>query len=414
MSEFATVWDDAGASAEQAAEAKAMGMAKQASADIKTFLFQAENETDFGHRIALAEDDLMKAAAEGGISVHALVAEHTREFDLLMEAKRSVATKEDFGDLPEDAPDRKPTGPHPQRDNPDYWVEDDAEKKTAGKPQVCPGCNGARAVPAQGHESYHEVSNGHVRCPDCAGHGVVQAGPDTSELTTHERWGDATPYEQDPGDAQDAHYSGDYTASLKQAEASLASLRTALQEGQDPLEWLEEQANGEGQAEKPSEAGIEALEGGKQAKKAVPPFSREAASGYYDRENLSPGEVDEPDGQHSTDRSGPGPAVHTFNSTGEAYNRSQYDDSIKDGDVLHVPSEGVTGFLQDAWPIALHHNGSPGEFHGLNSNAGEDVHSLFGGGAKGQEHGLKDYSETLAKAKQVHEGLGKQGSMPPF
>lgn len=47
------------------------------------------------------------------------------------------------------------------------------------------------------------------------------------------------------------------------------------------------------------------------------------------------------------------PIVHTFDSTRAAYDASQCDDSIADGDVLHVPSEGVTGFLYKAWPIAL-------------------------------------------------------------
>lgn len=47
------------------------------------------------------------------------------------------------------------------------------------------------------------------------------------------------------------------------------------------------------------------------------------------------------------------PKVHTFGSTGQAYDASQCRDDIRDGDVLHIPSEGVTGFLYKAWPVAL-------------------------------------------------------------
>lgn len=57
------------------------------------------------------------------------------------------------------------------------------------------------------------------------------------------------------------------------------------------------------------------------------------------------------------------PLVHTFGSTVEAYNASQCDDEIRDGDVLSVPSKGVVGILQSAWPTAL--TAECGEFHGL-------------------------------------------------
>ena len=57
------------------------------------------------------------------------------------------------------------------------------------------------------------------------------------------------------------------------------------------------------------------------------------------------------------------PAVHTFDSTREAYGASQCRDDISDGDVLVVPSEHVVGILVSAWPCAVgtHH----GEFHEL-------------------------------------------------
>jgi len=58
-----------------------------------------------------------------------------------------------------------------------------------------------------------------------------------------------------------------------------------------------------------------------------------------------------------------GHPVHTFPSTRQAYNESQTNDNIKDGDVLSVPSENVHGYLHQAWPVATHHDGDPGEFH---------------------------------------------------
>ena len=66
--------------------------------------------------------------------------------------------------------------------------------------------------------------------------------------------------------------------------------------------------------------------------------------------------------------------VHEFSSTGQAYNQTQVDDSIKDGDVLIVPSEGVYGFLNEAWPIAVV---GQGEFHTV--RPGMDPAEIEGG-----------------------------------
>lgn len=57
------------------------------------------------------------------------------------------------------------------------------------------------------------------------------------------------------------------------------------------------------------------------------------------------------------------PKVHEFGSTGEAYDASQCDDNISDGDVLVVPSERVVGVLVRAWPVAV--TPEHGELHGL-------------------------------------------------
>jgi hypothetical protein len=45
---------------------------------------------------------------------------------------------------------------------------------------------------------------------------------------------------------------------------------------------------------------------------------------------------------------------HTFDSSGAAYDASQCDDRIKDGDLLVVPSEKLVGILYEvAYPVAV-------------------------------------------------------------
>ena len=56
---------------------------------------------------------------------------------------------------------------------------------------------------------------------------------------------------------------------------------------------------------------------------------------------------------------------HMFPDTGTAYDTSQWNEDIHDGDVLIVPSEGVVGFMLSAWPIAV--TEEPGYFHQLNT-----------------------------------------------
>lgn len=44
--------------------------------------------------------------------------------------------------------------------------------------------------------------------------------------------------------------------------------------------------------------------------------------------------------------------THEFESTGEAYDATQTEDAIKDGDLLLIPSERVVG-IADTWPVAV-------------------------------------------------------------
>jgi hypothetical protein len=55
------------------------------------------------------------------------------------------------------------------------------------------------------------------------------------------------------------------------------------------------------------------------------------------------------------------PAVHRFRTTGDAYNASQTDSLIANGDVLVALDEHVIGVLMQAWPVAI--TGVFGDFH---------------------------------------------------
>jgi hypothetical protein len=87
--------------------------------------------------------------------------------------------------------------------------------------------------------------------------------------------------------------------------------------------------------------------------------------------------------------------VHTFGSTLEAYDASQTDDGIRDGDVLAVPSEGVYGLLLEAWPVAV--TEERGSFHWLEEGRGWET----------VEDGR--YAESARTAGYLAAG----GSLPP-
>lgn len=61
------------------------------------------------------------------------------------------------------------------------------------------------------------------------------------------------------------------------------------------------------------------------------------------------------------------PEIHSFESSGEAYNASQTRESISDGDLLLVPSEKSVAILFKAWPTLA--AGSKGDaFHTINDD----------------------------------------------
>jgi hypothetical protein len=112
--------------------------------------------------------------------------------------------------------------------------------------------------------------------------------------------------------------------------------------------------------------------------------------------------------------------THVFNSTGEAYDRTQtgywkFDINdvvtnegqgdiwieVADGDLIVVPREGVYGFLNEAWPIAYVPDEKRNSIDDVNEASGE-LHSLVGR----SEEFLKSnpqYIEVYEAAKQLYE-----------
>ncbi|MGW1157795.1 hypothetical protein ACWD48_06115 [Streptomyces sp. NPDC002519] len=94
-----------------------------------------------------------------------------------------------------------------------------------------------------------------------------------------------------------------------------------------------------------------------------------------------------------------GPAVHRFDgSTADAYDATQCRDDIRNGDVLVVEAEGVVGFLDEAWPIAI--TEAHGEFHGLKTPAREHHDGRFTASAEIAEKIAAELGFPLA-AKHV-------------
>lgn len=86
------------------------------------------------------------------------------------------------------------------------------------------------------------------------------------------------------------------------------------------------------------------------------------------------------------------PNVHIFESSGEAYDLTQTDDNIKDGDVLVIPNEGIIGILFEAWPAAVvYSEDGPGKLHMVRW----DVFL--------NSRPEKDYSESIRLAMDVAE-----------
>ncbi|RUU78225.1 hypothetical protein [Mesorhizobium sp. M7A.F.Ca.MR.362.00.0.0] len=70
--------------------------------------------------------------------------------------------------------------------------------------------------------------------------------------------------------------------------------------------------------------------------------------------------------------------IHFFDSTGDAYDATQCDEDIKNGDVLVIPTACVVG-LADTWPVAV--TKQAGKLHVLADGKFETYRHQFGANA---------------------------------
>ncbi|RWM86479.1 MAG: hypothetical protein EOR84_30670 [Mesorhizobium sp.] len=95
--------------------------------------------------------------------------------------------------------------------------------------------------------------------------------------------------------------------------------------------------------------------------------------------------------------------IHFFDSTGEAYDATQCDENIKNGDVLVIEPEQVVG-LADTWPVAVTKNA--GHLHSLSDGNFETYNHEFGENAG--KRVFTDQQIRAAKAVAKHWGYELQ------
>lgn len=220
MNDFTSVWDDAGDSAEAQVAQRALANAKVASSGVWPFLALAKTDVEFGQRLELAQDKIFAAASANAVPVADLVAVYTREFGLLREARKTASCDEC------DRSDSGVCGTHKEEGR--ESLQDNGYLPGSKKASDADQGFGFLADDRQPERSPHADNKAYWNEDDA----------DADERTTHERYGDVDRYDREPGDQADDFYS------------RFSSLKTALEEGQDPLEWLEEEAGAPGAPEK--------------------------------------------------------------------------------------------------------------------------------------------------------------------
>lgn len=106
------------------------------------------------------------------------------------------------------------------------------------------------------------------------------------------------------------------------------------------------------------------------------------------------------------------PAVHVFPTSGDAYDMSQCDDRIANGDVLWVPDEtsagprGAVAVLMHAWPIAVNAGyvtDVTGSFHSPIEGATPDDVAASMNDTRGESPAF-DWSPSLVLAAALVSG----------
>ena len=316
MTDFSTLWDHAGDTAEREAADRAMHYAVAQATPVSEFLFQATNEADLDNRLALADDRFAAAAAAHGVERDALVQHFRAEASLVLEAKASAAktaagdpvwkNKFEVGDIVQKDGEnftRKITRITPpgsagrsHADGPTYHAsvirEDgkpghtaDVWSKSMSNPTSAYKKVGARKQAASDHSDlflngYHE-GHADVRRQQSTekNRGIKYRYPVTNPYEygteSHAGWrrgaGEARHGDQPMlplpswDDEGGFEFHDDDDPSLLGPlgrQGHLAAMKRALEEGQNPLEWLPAEDGGEGQAEQPSVSGNEAFNEG--------------------------------------------------------------------------------------------------------------------------------------------------------
>jgi hypothetical protein len=273
MTDFTSVWDEAGRSAEAESTLRALANAKVASAEIWPFLALAKDSAEFGQRLDLAGDTLTAVAAQHGVPVTDLVAAYTRQYTLLAESRtKSVASQcancghaslahsdgaqchcgcssfiagKTAGKVPDSFKEHQFTKADDDADDAIEGADDDDTTKESSKKTAFEG------RPSSHHEQAVDDDES-VEDDD--------EDEENEERKGHFEDGDEDDDERDSV-TRDARYmeNGQWfrrkpqTDLTSQYYARLGHIKKALDEGVDPLAWIEGENGGVGQPEKPIE-----------------------------------------------------------------------------------------------------------------------------------------------------------------
>lgn len=95
--------------------------------------------------------------------------------------------------------------------------------------------------------------------------------------------------------------------------------------------------------------------------------------------------------------------VHVFTSTTDAYNATQTHDNMRDGDLIHVPSESVVGVVW-TWPFAV--TPERGELHRLSASFGSADAFERESGVTGAQTVAQRFAVAITEATALAVALG--------
>lgn len=243
------LWTEASRDVEAENAERVLAMAKVASAEFWPFLAMASTPSEFLDRVALSSEKIRAVASATGCPEQTLLGSFEADFGLLMEARTASV----------------PVGSQVDRDGHDYAHDDKFPDGVYGTDELFEGgsTDGPYDAAGYGVSPYARSmmsSRQHIAAPapgddaieggETTGHGVdPYAGKGDFADTVSRTWNDnqrSHPGENGPGENDFADVvSQTWNNNLRGASAQhFATLKQALEEGQDPLEWLEEGGQG--------------------------------------------------------------------------------------------------------------------------------------------------------------------------